>query len=63
MSEKSVYPDNLNDLSTEVTDIILQSPKYNKVDVLVNRRGPYKKAYIGASVLHANDDVKATFSC
>lgn len=61
--KRASYPENSNDLSTEVTDIILQSPKYNKVDVLVNRRGPYKKAYIGASVLHANDDVKATFSC
>ena len=41
--KRASYPENSNDLSTEVTDIILQSLKYNKVDVLVNRCGPYKK--------------------
>ena len=61
--KRASYPDNLNDLSTEVTDIILQSPKYNKVDILVSRRGPDEKPFIGASVLHANDDIKARFSC
>ena len=37
------YQQKSNDLSAEHTNIILQSPKYDKVDIPVSRRGPDTK--------------------
>ena len=43
-SQKRVsYQQKSNDLSTEHTNMILQSTKYDKVDILVSRRGPDRK--------------------
>ena len=41
--KRASYQQKLNDLSTEHTKIILQSPKYDKVDIPVSRRGPDRK--------------------
>ena len=41
--KRASYQQKSNDLSTEDTNIILQSPKYDKVEVPVSRRRPDRK--------------------
>ena len=41
--KRASYQQKSNDLSTEHTNIILQSPKYDKVDIPVSRCGPDRK--------------------
>ena len=41
--KRASYEQKSNDLSTEHTNIILQSPKCDKVDIPVSRRGPDRK--------------------
>ena len=41
--KRDSYQQKSNDLSTEHTSIILQSPKYDKVDISVSGRGPDRK--------------------
>ena len=41
--KRASYEQKSNDLSTEHASIILQSPKYDKVDIPVSRRGPDTK--------------------
>ena len=36
--KRALYPQKSNDLGTEHTNMILQSPKYDKVDIPVSRR-------------------------
>ena len=43
MSEKSLVPTKSNGRSTEHTSIIFQSPKYDKVEIPVSRRGLDRK--------------------
>ena len=41
--KRDSYQQKSNDLSTEHTSIILQSPKYDKVDISVSGRGSDRK--------------------
>ena len=41
--KRASYEQKSNDLSTEHASIILQSPKYDKVDIPVSRREPDRK--------------------
>ena len=41
--KRASYQQKSNDLSTEHTSIISQSPKYDKVDIPVIRHGPDRK--------------------
>ena len=41
--KRASYQQKSNDLSTEHTSIILQSPKYDKVDIPVSKCGPDRK--------------------
>ena len=41
--KRASYPQKSNDLTTDHTNIILQSPKYDKVDISVSRHRPDRK--------------------
>ena len=41
--KRASYEQKSNDLSTEHANVILQSPKYDKVDIPVSRREPDRK--------------------
>ena len=58
--KRAPYPQISNDLSTEHTNIIVQSPKYDKVDIPISRHGPDKK--LGTKVFKDNDDIKVRFT-
>ena len=49
--ERASYPQKSNDLTTDHTNIILQSPKYDKVDISVSRHGPDRKLTLEQELL------------
>ena len=62
--KRASYHQKSNDLSTEHTDIILQSLKYDIVDIRETGVGLIENLEkIGTRVFNGNDEIKARITC